>query len=155
MTGNGRHRTGIFSWLSPRHSRFIPGYENSQLDQKNLGQPCITPGQMSKNSVLDQFLDQERFPVLSLIVGGRNERSQREIWMYFRHQSRGRRSLNGLGSDLRSVDNSSFSGPPGTCNSAASKYTQWVFLFIFIFLFESICNYLVKRRHKSPRTTNR
>ena len=34
MTGNGRHRTGIFSWLSPRHSQFIPGYENSQLDQK-------------------------------------------------------------------------------------------------------------------------
>ena len=65
MTGNGRHRTGIFSWSSPR---FIPGYENSRLDQKNLGQPCITPGQTSKNSMLDQFLDREYFPVLSLIV---------------------------------------------------------------------------------------
>jgi len=68
MTGNGRHTAGIFSQFSPRHSRFIPGYENSRLDQKKLGRPYIIPGQMRNTYVLNQFLDQESFPVLSLIV---------------------------------------------------------------------------------------
>jgi len=68
MTGNGRHTAGIFSWFSPRHSRFIPGYENSRLNQKNLGKLYIISGQTRTNYVLDQFLDQEYFPVLSLIV---------------------------------------------------------------------------------------
>jgi len=68
MTGNGRHMAGIFSRFSPRHSWFIPGYENSQFDQNNLGKLCIIPSQTRKTYVLDQFLDQESFPVLSLIV---------------------------------------------------------------------------------------
>jgi len=59
---------GIFSWFSPRHSQFIPGYENSYLDQKNLGKLYIIPGQMRNTYVLDQFLDQEYFLALSLIV---------------------------------------------------------------------------------------
>jgi len=68
MTRNGRHMAGIFSWFSPRHSWFIPGYKNSWLDQKNHGKPYITPGQTRKTYVLNQFLDQESFPVLSHIV---------------------------------------------------------------------------------------
>ena len=46
-------------------SRFIPGHENSRLDQKNLGKPYIIPTQTRKTYVFDQFLHQEIFPVLS------------------------------------------------------------------------------------------
>ena len=68
MTGNGRHRTGIFSRFTPRHSRCIPRYENSRSDQKNLGKRYIIPGQTRKTYAPAQFFDQEYFPVVSLIV---------------------------------------------------------------------------------------
>ena len=70
MTGNGRHTAGIFSRSSHRHSRFIPGYENSRFDQKNLDKLYIIPGQTRKRYVFDQFLDWTSFPILSLTVIG-------------------------------------------------------------------------------------
>ena len=69
MTGNGRHMAGNFSQFTPRHSRFIPRYEDSRLDhQKNLGKQYIIPGQTRKTHAPTQFFDQEYFPVVSLIV---------------------------------------------------------------------------------------
>ena len=72
MTGNGRHRTGIFSRFTPRHSRCIPRYENSRSDQKKLGKLYIIPGQTRKTYAPAQFFDQEYFPVVSLIVSDLN-----------------------------------------------------------------------------------